>query len=258
MLILVSNDDGIWASGLRALCGELAKAFEVAAVAPEREKSAAGHGITVHKPLRVNNLTLPGLGVKGWSVSGTPADCIKLAVEELLTRPPDLVISGINRGENLATDVLYSGTVSAAIEGVLMGIPALAVSLCGEGREIEDYKYAACFTTRLASYLLNNNERETNMLLNVNVPPGNAEKISGVEITSLGKRRYTNTIHRRVDPRGRSYYWLAGDVDTEVNERGTDVWAVENGYVSITPIQLELTDYEAIERLKGWKIKKDV
>lgn len=249
MYILVSNDDGIRAKGLAVLCQELSKKFKVVVVAPDRERSATGHGITVHKPLRVNKLDMPDSPVKGWSVTGTPADCIKIAMDELLEHRPDLVVAGINRGENLATDVLYSGTVSAAIEGVISGVPAIAVSLLGEKEH--DFTYAARFTFNLIS-LLQNQGFHSKMLLNINVPNVDVEDIRGVEITRLGLRQYTNVVHDRVDPRGRTYYWLAGEVQERVDEEGTDVWAVAQNKVSITPIQLDLTDYRFLRKLKMW------
>lgn len=247
MLFLLTNDDGIAAEGLRALGCKLAGQGQVVIVAPEKERSAIGHGITMHKPLRVTEIELaPGL--KGFAVNGTPADCVKLALEALLPQPPDVVVSGINRGENLGTDVLYSGTVSGAIEGCINGIPSLAVSLAGE--KDPDYSFAAAFTASLCRYIATRG-LPAGTFLNVNIPNLPPEDIAGVALTRLGQRRYINTIERRVDPRGRAYFWLAGEVkDLDANP-DTDIGAVLRKFISITPLHLDLTDHRFLERLQG-------
>ncbi len=246
MRILLSNDDGILAPGLLELKKALNHLGEIHVVAPEKERSGTGHGITAHKPLRPKQVQL-GDGSIGWSVNGTPADCVKLAIDALLPAQPDVVVSGINRGPNLGTDVLYSGTVSAAIEGTINGIPSIAVSLASY--EYENFKEAAAFVARILP-LLSPGEKRTSKftLINVNVPPGSPR---GIKITRLGTRRYVNVFHKRIDPRGGVYYWMAGEPEDSAPENpvvDADVdWdAVKNGFVSITPLHFDLTDYKVI------------
>jgi 5'-nucleotidase len=251
MHILLTNDDGIAAEGIIALRNEIAKIAEVTVVAPERERSASGHGITVHKPLRVKSYNYPD-GATGWSVSGTPADCVKLALDALVKdKKPDLVVSGINFGANLGIDVLYSGTVSAAIEAAILGYPSIAVSLAiGDNCS---FSYAAEFTRQLCSKILFM-QFPADTLLNINIPDVNKEAVLGVEITRLGKQRYDNTVHKREDPRGKVYYWLAGEIINSSQEKGTDIAAIKSRRVSITPIHFDLTDYQLIENLKSINI----
>lgn len=249
MHILVSNDDGIYADGLTALYLALKEIGEVTVVAPEKEQSGTGHGITVHFPLRPRKVVLAD-GDTGWAVDGTPADCVKLAVEALLEKPPDLVVSGINFGPNLGTDVLYSGTVSAAIEGLINEIPAVAVSLATYHNP--DFAAAGEFARKLVSSLVQDGLPK-GTLLNVNVPRG---KPKGVRITCLGNRRYVNIFHKRTDPRGRDYYWMAGEPQdmTPHQENGdleTDVEAIRANFISITPLHFDLTDYKAMTALNN-------
>lgn len=249
MRILLSNDDGIYAPGLKALQENLEGLGEIYIVAPDRERSATGHGITVHRPLRIKEVYDFGSDVRSWAVDGTPADCVKLAIEDLLPGPPDLVVAGINFGPNLGTDVLYSGTVSAAIEGLINGIPALAISLATYCEP--DFTWAAYIAYRLVPLVVEKGlPRGT--LLNVNVPPGRPR---GVKVTRLGNRRYVNIFDKRTDPRGRVYYWMAGDpVDTDA-EADTDIAAVRDSFISITPIHFDLTDFKAMEEIKKWPIQ---
>ncbi|KUK53673.1 MAG: 5'-nucleotidase SurE [Desulfotomaculum sp. 46_296] len=248
MRILVVNDDGIYARGLSALVRGLKDLGEIYVVAPDRERSATGHSITVYRPLRVKKVSMSDFGVAAsWAVDGTPSDCVKLAVEDLLPNPPDIILSGINQGPNLGTDVLYSGTVSAAIEGFISGFPAIAVSLASFTDR--DFSRAGDFTHTLVT-TLEKVDFPQNFLLNVNVPVGGEQK--GVKITRLGNRRYINIFEKRTDPRGRIYYWMAGDLlDKEENSEGTDVSAVKNNYISITPLHLDLSDYSTIDNLKN-------
>lgn len=244
MRVLVANDDGIEAAGIVALRQTLeAMGWEVYVAAPDRERSGTGHGITVHRPLRVRELTW-GEKSHGWAVDGTPADCVKMVLETFLPQPPDLVISGINLGPNLGTDVLYSGTVSAAFEGMINGHTAIAVSLATY--DDPDFRPAAAF---MRDFLPRVQEMSLPActMLNVNVPPGEPR---GIRITRLGRRRYVNVFHRRTDPRGRVYYWMAGDVEETDNGPGTDMAAVKNGFVSITPLQCDLTDYNLLDALR--------
>lgn len=255
MLILLTNDDGVYADGLQAMrrCLEELPDAEVWVVAPDRERSASGHAITLHRPLFPKEVPIPGARGRVYAVTGTPADCAKLAIEELMPRRPDLVISGINRGANLGTDVIYSGTVSAAIEGAILGIPAIAVSLTTYAPvDPDDYGLAARFVRDLGMRVLREGlPRGT--LLNVNVPPVPADLLAGVAMTKLGVRRYKNQWDRRVDPRGQVYYWLAGEVEELHNDPDSDVVAVQQNKISITPLQLDLTDYATLQALKAWQ-----
>ncbi|MDK2821859.1 MAG: 5/3-nucleotidase [Clostridia bacterium] len=249
MKILVTNDDGINAPGIKALSNALASIADVIVIAPEKERSAIGHGITMHKPLRVNEVPWEKPINKGLAINGTPADCVKLGLDALLNEPPCLVISGINWGENLGTDVLYSGTVSGAIEGCINGFSSIAVSLTA--KKDLDFTFAAKFTKRLAQLIINHN-LPAGTMLNVNIPSIPTNEIKGVVVTRLGRRRYTNTISLRRDPRGRNYYWLAGEVENIDQAKDTDIGAINKGYISITPLQLDLTDHCFIKEIKNY------
>lgn len=243
-LILVSNDDGIGSAGLQALVESLRGLGEVVVVAPDRERSAAGHSLTLSRPLRVSHID------DGWySVDGTPTDCITLAVMGLLPRRPHLVAAGINHGSNMGDDVTYSGTVSSAIEATLQGIPAFAISVAGEGEL--DFQSAARFAPRLAEEILRRGlPRDT--LLNVNVPNLPPEAIQGVAVTRQGRRVYSETVVRKIDPRGKAYYWIGGTDPAWERPGGTDYEAVSSGWISLTPLHLDLTNYQAIDELKAW------
>ncbi|MFZ5597253.1 MAG: 5'/3'-nucleotidase SurE [Bacillota bacterium] len=252
MRILISNDDGIYADGIRALRKRLEKlegVEKIYVVAPDRERSAIGHGITMHRPLRAKEIKYASPLSKGWSVDGTPADCVKLALEELLKEPPDLVVSGINQGPNLGTDVIYSGTVSAAVEAVICGYPAIAISL--SSFKDHDFSEACEYAARLIPLVIREG-LPGGTLLNVNVPPG---KPAGVKVVRLGNMRYVNIFDRRTDPRGRVYYWMAGEVlDMDDNSEDTDIGSNRRGYITITPVQIDLTNSREIERIKRWKL----
>ncbi len=248
--ILITNDDGIHAAGIQHLSQTLFEngGCKITIVAPDRERSAVGHAITMHRPLRVEKVEfLHNPALTGWAVTGTPSDCVKLAVEAILEEKPDLVISGINHGSNLGTDVLYSGTVSAAVEGLIMGIPAIAVSLTERG-ESSCYQFAAGFICRLIPVLLTSSVLPST-LININVPRA-VEKIKGVRVTSLGSRRYRNIFDKRIDPRGMLYYWLAGElVEDDPEDEDSDTRAIRDGYISVTPIHFSLTDRAAMADL---------
>jgi len=248
--ILLTNDDGIFAEGLAVLRRAVADLAEnVYVIAPDRERSAASHAITMHRPLRVRETKFEDPRCRGWVVDGTPADCVKLALESLLPSPPDLVVAGINLGPNLGTDVLYSGTVASAVEGLLNGVPSLAVSLAT--RRDPDYEEAAAFVRELIPLVL---ERglPPGTLLNINVPAGSPR---GHRITVLGALRYVNAIDHRVDPRGRDYFWMAGQPEV-VGEAGpeTDIAAVRAGYISVTPLNVDMSDRTAVDILARWPI----
>lgn len=252
MNILISNDDGIQALGVRCLATTLAQVggHRITVVCPDRERSATGHALTLHKPLRADPV-LEGFPseVRAWACSGTPSDCVKLGLDGLLDHPPDWVISGINQGSNLGTDVLYSGTVSAAMEGLLEGIPSLAVSLASF--TTQDFQPAANVVLALLEKLSLKPLAEP-MLLNVNVPAVPAQEIRGMVLAPLGWRKYTDIYEKRVDPRGKTYYWLAGEVVEDGVDPRSDVQAVLDRYVSITPLQPDLTARAAFESLQQW------
>jgi 5'-nucleotidase len=241
-LILVSNDDGIHSAGLAALADVLTPIGEVIVVAPDREQSACSHALTLHRPLRIDEVQ-PGR----FTVDGTPTDCVNLAINAILKRRPALLVSGINRGANLGDDVTYSGTVSAAMEGTLLGIPSIAMSLIGRGTF--EFGVAASFAARLAQWVLDHG-LPPDTLLNVNVPQefeGTAPR--AVALTRMGRRRYGDAIIEKLDPRGRKYYWIGGEDVPFVAEEGTDFHAVHQGLISVTPIHLDLTNYRTLDVL---------
>jgi len=245
-LILVSNDDGIGSLGLRTLAESLQELGDVMVVAPDRERSAAGHSLTLSRPLRASQVS------DGWySVDGTPTDCVTLAVMGLLPRRPTLVAAGINHGSNMGDDVTYSGTVSAAIEGALQGIPAFAISVAGD-MDL-DFGAAGHFAKRLAEEILRRGlPRDT--LLNVNVPNLPVEKVHGVAITRQGRRVYSETVVQKIDPRGKAYYWIGGAAPMWQSLGETDHEAVSAGWISLTPLHLDLTNYRVIDELKEWSL----
>ena len=245
--ILVTNDDGIQAPGLRALMEALHPLAEITVVAPEREQSAVGHAITMHKPLRVRSL--PDEKFSLWAVNGTPADCVGLGIRRLLQEGPDLVVSGINRGANLGEDVLYSGTVSAATEAVLLGVPAFAMS--NVSFTSQDYRAGAAFAAQLAQRLLQH-PLPLPTFLNVNVPDLPPEQIAGVQFTRQGRRVYRSTYIERSDPRGRPYYWLGAERPDDAPVPGTDIAATQAGYIAITPQQPDLTAHGILAELAAW------
>ncbi|NJN01276.1 MAG: 5'/3'-nucleotidase SurE [Leptolyngbyaceae cyanobacterium RM1_1_2] len=270
MKILVSNDDGIFALGIRTLANTLAAAgHDVTVVCPDRERSATGHGLTLHKPIRAEEIdSVFQPQVRAWACSGTPSDCVKLALGALLDTPPDFVLSGINHGANLGTDILYSGTVSAAMEGVIEGIPAIALSLTSFSAD--NFQPGADFACVLVD-ALGNNTFNAGVLLNVNIPAVSAADIRGVKITRQGLRRYIDLFERRIDPRGKTYYWLAGEVMEEVSnppdawQSGggcdgevasqiavADVDAIKENYITITPLQYNLTSPKGLSILGHW------
>ncbi len=282
MNVLVSNDDGIFALGIRALANALANAgHQVTVVCPDRERSATGHGLTLHKPLRIEQVEgvfVPE--VTAWACSGTPSDCVKLALDAVLPAVPDFVVSGVNHGANLGTDVLYSGTVSAAMEGVLEGIPAIAISLTSFA--YKNFQPAADFAVQMLSQL---EKQPLNLpiLLNVNVPPVAASEIKGAVVARQGIRRYFDQFEKRTDPRGKIYYWLAGEVMEEGTAElptlsdqaatgeitsnlekelsaisaqfSTDVEAIKDSYITVTPLQYNLTAYTALSFVNAWQPK---
>lgn len=251
MRVLLTNDDGVVAPGLMALAREMSKAAETFVVAPEQERSATSHAITLHKPLRVTRVADPETGLPTWSTNGTPADCVVLAVLDLLGSPPDVVVSGINAGANLGMDTIYSGTVSAAVEAALFGIAAVAISVVGfEDMHWEPAaKFAATLVEEIARRGL-----PPDSFLNVNVPNRPAAELTGVEVTRQSSRRYVNRLEKRADPRGRDYYWLTGSVEDGDSAPGTDVRAVAEGRISVTPLRLDMTYDTLSPVIRSWRL----
>ena len=241
-LVLVTNDDGINAPGLAALAEALAPLGDVYVVAPEREQSTVGHALTLHRPLRVDRL-----GERRFAVNGTPSDCVNLAVLGLLPAEPKLVVSGINHGSNLGDDVTYSGTVSAAMEGTLLGIPSIAVSLVGpeQGGFEAAGKIALLIAMRALAEGL-----PAKTLLNVNVPGGRPK---GIRFARLGHRVYKEKMVEEKDPRGKTYYWIGAGPPLWDDREATDIIAVQDGYAAVTPLHLDLTHYGALRRLGDWE-----
>ncbi|MEZ4673763.1 MAG: 5'/3'-nucleotidase SurE [Caldilineaceae bacterium] len=253
--ILVTNDDGVNAPGLLALKQVLSEIADVLVLAPERNWSASGHSKTMHKPLRVHEVTLAD-GSFAHSSSGGPTDCVALAAEGVLGKRPDLVVSGINNGYNLGSDITYSGTVACALEATIYGIPGIAVSTASAKRAGIDsaifHPTAAFYARHIASRVFAEG-LPANTLLNVNVPALPLDEIRGIEVTRQGKRRYEDELIKREDPYGQPYYWLGGPVVIDFPDDGTDVGAIANGYVSVTPVSLDFTDYAFLKDLQSWK-----
>lgn len=255
--ILISNDDGIFALGVRTLADTLAQAgHQVTVVCPDRERSATGHGLTLHQPIRAEEVnSIFDSEVVAWSCSGTPADCVKFALSAVLETRPDVVYSGINHGPNLGTDVLYSGTVSAAMEGALEGIPSVAFSLASFSAF--EFQPAADFALKLVPQLAKTDYPKP-PLLSVNIPPVEALEIAGVLVTRQGLRRYIEKFAKRFDPRGKSYYWLEGEIIEDIEQPKdinlphhiqTDVQAIRDRYITVTPLQYNLTDVAIVKHL---------
>jgi 5'-nucleotidase len=246
MLILLTNDDGINAEGLRALIDRAlaVDGARILVVAPDRERSASGHAISIHQPVEVIEIR-SDQKIKMFAAGGTPADCVKLAVEGILEETPDLIISGINRGPNLGTDVFYSGTVSAALEGALMGIKSIAVSV--GAFENVDYSLAADFAVSFGLKMLSGQDYP--FLVNINVPAVPGESVAGIAITRLGIQTYRDVFKKRVDPKGRCWFWLSGSRVEQDEIDDTDVCAIRRNLISVTPLGTDLTDYKGIHQL---------
>ncbi|MBI3601080.1 MAG: 5'/3'-nucleotidase SurE [Nitrospinae bacterium] len=251
MKILLTNDDGINAKGLAALRDRIKEIADVIVVAPETEQSAVGHAITLSDPLRVREVERDGEFI-GYAVNGTPADCVKIAVRAILKEPPDMVISGINLGANISTNVIYSGTVSAATEGTILGIPSIAVSLATFINP--DFTPAASFAKKIALSVYEKGLPE-GTLLNVNIPNLPEDKIMGVVFTRQGNSRFREEFDKRTDPRGHIYYWQGGEMLFYDEDRDADSGVIRNDMISVTPIHYDLTDYKFLEELKNWEIK---
>ena len=248
MTILVTNDDGIFAPALMRLKAELAPLGRVIIVAPDRDQSATSHSLTLHRPFRIHRHD-----TDVYSVDGTPTDCVVTAYYGLLDETPNMVISGINHGPNMGEDVFYSGTVAAAIEGTLQGAASMAVSLVT--RDLTDFAGPAAFVARLTRSVMDHGLKPR-QLLNVNMPHLPQDQIQGVRITRLGSRTYRDTLVRKVDPRGREYYWIGGQDPVWDPRPESDFDAVHAGWISVTPMRLDLTDDSALEAMRGWSLEK--
>ena len=250
MDILLTNDDGIHAEGLWALYDVLRRGHAVTVIAPDRERTAVSHGITLHHPLRANRMSSNGHG-PGYAVNGTPADCIKLGILEILGRKPDLVVSGLNPGANVGVNINYSGTVAAAKEAALGGIPAIAASIAGG--EPYHYKTAAEFVGRLSD-LVGRRGLVPGTFLNVNIPNLPRQEIAGVRISRHGLAVFKEYMEKRIDPRNRAYYWQGADTQIFGEDLDIDGAALRHRYITITPIKCDMTDYDTLEDLKQWEL----
>lgn len=253
-LILVSNDDGIDAKGIRALAAAVSDLGDVVVVAPLEEQSAVGHAITMRTPVRLRSWPFAvadgsGPDIRAFAVTGTPADCVKIAVDKLLDRRPDLVVSGVNHGANTAVNVLYSGTVSAATEGSVLGIPSIAFSLCANGPDL-DFRDSTAVARQISRKVLSVG-LAPGILLNVNIPAVARGQLQGAMVTRQARARWEEEFVERRDPFDELYYWLSGRFVELDNGANTDLWAISNGFVSITPIDHDLTAHEQLERLDG-------
>ena len=248
MKILLTNDDGILAEGLIALYEELKSDFDASVVAPETEMSAAGHAITLSNPLRVKRFKRNGVFF-GYGVSGTPADCVKIGVQEILDHRPDMIISGINLGSNVGINILYSGTASAATEGVFLGIPSFAISL--NTKNNPDFSFAARFSRRMIRFIMEKGLKE-GTALNVNIPAIPEDQIKGISFTAQDLVRQRDVYEKRNDPRGNVYYWLASETPVEESIPNTDLKTLMEVKITITPITFDLTDLKEVKRLASF------
>lgn len=251
MKILLTNDDGVRFEGLWVLYERLLDRHQVTVVAPDRERSAVGHGITLSEPIRTSQVSMNGRG-RGYAVTGTPADCVKLALLEILDAPPDMVIAGINPGANVGINLNYSGTVAAAKEAALFGIAAMAVSM--EGSDMAFYREAADFVCRLAE-TVHSRGLPAGTFLNVNLPNASIEDAAGVRVSRQGLPGSNEYFERRLDPRDKPYYWQGCETQQFDPHPEIDGTALEDKYISITPVKCDMTDYTALEQLKAWRLR---
>ncbi len=251
--ILITNDDGYQAPALQALARALAPLGQVTVFAPDHNWSAAGHTKTMHKPLRITQAALPD-GTPLYVTTGTPSDCVGLAILGAIPAPPDLVVSGINQGANLGHDVTYSGTVAAALEAAVAGLPAIAASHDLAPGFQADLTFAADVIAQLAGRVLAQG-LPPDSLLNVNFPALPAAQVRGIQVTRLGERVYRDVLIKRLDPQGKPYYWIGGDPPGGAPVAGTDIGALAQGYISVTPLNLDMTDQAQLARLRDWGLQ---
>ena len=250
MNILITNDDGIYAEGILELAKAMKEIANVYVVAPDSQKSAVGHAITVHNPVMLKNAFIDD-DIKAYAISGTPADCVKVGIEGLFSDVDfDLVLSGINNGPNLGTDVIYSGTVSAAIEGLVQNKPAIAVSYDDFNVSKEIYKEASKYVVNIVKSLKDNLNMLNDCILNVNIPK---TEIKGFKVTTLGDRKYDNALEERVSPYGYRYFWIGGQVKKLEQDESSDIKALEEGYISLTPVNIDMTNMKKVEVLNNIK-----
>ncbi len=247
-LILVTNDDGITAPGIRALIEVMNRLGEVIVVAPDSAQSGMGHAVTVHNVLFLEEVQIDKGPQKEFKTSGTPVDCVKLAISEVLHKKPDLIVSGINHGSNASINIIYSGTMSAAVEGGIEGIPSIGFSLMDFDWDA-DFTAAKHYVEKIAGEVLKNGMPE-GIVLNVNIPKLPLEEIKGIKIARQAKAKWVETFDKRTNPHGKEYYWLSGEFKNMDEETDTDLHALKNGYVSVVPVQYDLTAYRWIEKLK--------
>ena len=247
MRILCTNDDGYLALGIEVLASAARALGSVTVVAPDREQSATSNSLTLHHPLRVRRSTDGAL-----VVDGTPTDCVILAVNELMDEPPELCLSGINHGSNMGEDVLYSGTVAGAMEATVIGIPAIAISYTGDA--FEELTAWEDVVVSLLHGIFEQGDFPPDTLFNVNLPPIDPTQVKGIRITSLGKRRYSDSLTKALDPSGREYYWIGGGEVSWTGAEDSDFTAIREGYVSVTPLHLDLTNYKLLEEIRGWRL----
>jgi 5'-nucleotidase len=251
-LILVTNDDGISAAGIKALVDVVVELGEVVVIAPDKPQSGMGHAITINSTLRINREKTHPVAEQ-YNSSGTPVDCVKLAINKILTRKPDLIVSGINHGSNMSINVIYSGTMSAAVEGALEGVPSIGFSLCDHSIDA-DFSVAKKYVDHICRAVLKNGLAE-GTCLNVNIPKAKEDEIKGIRICRQGKANWIEELDERLDPSGNPYYWLTGKfMNFEEGKEDTDVWALDNNYVSVVPVQFDMTAHHTIAGLKDWKL----
>ncbi len=253
-LILVTNDDGISAPGIRALISVMKEIGEVVVVAPDSPQSATGHAITINSTLFINKIDIDPDVEQEYACSGTPVDCVKFAVNEILKRKPDLCVSGINHGSNSSINVIYSGTMSAAVEAGIEGIPAIGFSLLDYNWNA-DFEPVKPFIKKIAMQVLENGLPE-GVILNVNFPKLKEKDIKGIKVCRQAKAMWVESFDKRTNPMGREYYWLGGKFVNLDNGEDTDEWALENGYISMVPVQFDLTAHHAMQTLNGWELNK--
>ncbi|MGC4102652.1 5'/3'-nucleotidase SurE [Ferruginibacter sp.] len=252
-VILITNDDGITAPGIKNLVEAVKELGKVVVVAPDKPQSGMGHAITIGEPLRMNKVDIFG-NIEAWQTSGTPVDCVKLAVDKVLHRKPDICLSGINHGANHSINVIYSGTMSAAMEASIESIPSIGFSLLDFNIEA-DFTAARFYVYKIVSALLQQ-KMDKHLLLNVNIPAVNMDQIKGVKICKQAYAKYEEDFDERKDPQGKKYYWLTGKFINFDKGKDTDVWALKNNYVSVVPVQFDLTNYTLKKQLEKNKFLK--
>lgn len=253
-LILVTNDDGITSKGIRSLV-EVAKKFgRVCVVAPDKPQSGMGHAVSIHGILRVVPQNIFGEGIEAYATSGTPVDCVKLGIAQILKRKPDLVLSGVNHGSNSATNILYSGTMSAAVEGAMEGVPSIGFSLLDYAADA-DFDATMVYAEKLVRQVLNDPQLPENFCLNVNIPKGRPEEIKGIRFCRQAAAFWDDWFDHRQDPTGKDYFWLTGEFKNHDKGTDTDEYALENGYISAVPVQYDLTAYHNLKHLSQWELQ---